>query len=75
MTSTQRIYRFGALVSVILAIVPGYYALTLDWLPGYDFDVIGVLWLIRNSPRMLAYALTAAFSGLAVYFAARAARG
>ncbi len=60
MNPAQRVYRIGALACALLAVVPGYYAVTLRWMPHIDFDVIGILWLLQNTPRLFAWFLTAA---------------
>jgi hypothetical protein len=66
MSSVQRIYRWSAVILGLLAIGPAYYAITLDWSPRVDFDVIGFLWLLQNLPRLTAFAITAGFLGIAV---------
>jgi hypothetical protein len=70
---TERIYHIFALVCAALAVVPGYYALTLRWAPHADFDVTGLLWILQNFPRLLACFLTLALACAALYFVARAA--
>jgi hypothetical protein len=32
---------------------------TLRWAPHADFDVVGILWLLQNTPRLVAWLLTA----------------
>lgn len=41
-----------------LALVPGYFAVTLPWEPKTAFDIIGFLHLVQNLPRLFALALT-----------------
>ena len=64
-----RAYRVLAVFWVLLALVPGYYAVTLDWAPRIDFDIIGFLFVIQNAPRLLAWALTIGclFGAVAMY--------
>jgi hypothetical protein len=69
----QRLYRIGAIACAALAVVPGYYAVTLRWAPHADFDIVGILWLMQNMPRLLACLLTSVFGAAAIYCAARAA--
>ena len=57
----------------ILAVVPGYYAVTLRWAPRADFDVVGILWILQNGPRLFAWVLTSALGAAAIYFGVRAA--
>lgn len=73
MQPAQRIYQLCATVCAALAVVPGYYALTLRWAPHADFDVTGLLWILQKFPRLLAYFLTLALVGAALYFVVRAA--
>lgn len=43
---------------LVLAAVPAYFAFTLSWAPETAFDIIGVLQLAHNLPRLFAVALT-----------------
>jgi hypothetical protein len=72
---SQRIFRFGAVACVLLALAPAYYAATLEWTPQTSFDIIGFLWLLQNLPRIVAFALAFAFGIGAVYFTIRAVVG
>ncbi len=72
MTPERRLYRFGAIACGVLALVPGYYAVTLEWAPRVDFDVTGVLFIMQNGPRLLAWGMTAALGFWAVYLGIRA---
>lgn len=45
------------------------------WAPQADFDLIGVLWLISNLPKLLASATALAFALLAGFCFVHAARG
>ena len=71
----ERVFLFGAVAVAALTAVPGYYALTLPWLPGVDFDVTGILWVMQNAPRLFAVVLTGIGLVVTVYFAARSLRG
>ena len=57
----------------VLALPPGYYAVKLPWAPAADFDIIGLLWVIQNLPKLLAWAMTIAFAFGAVVMTLRAA--
>jgi len=73
MKPVQRVSLVGAVACAILALVPGYYAVTLRWAPHADFDVVGILWLLQNLPRLVAWVLTAALGAAAFYLGVRAA--
>ena len=68
MNPVRQVYRWGAAVLALFALVPGYYAVTLRWAPSADFDVTGILFLMQNLPRFTAIVLTAAFVATAVTF-------
>lgn len=55
----KKLSRILAAALLALAVVPGYYALTLPWAPQADFDVIGVLFVLQNLPHIVAWFLTA----------------
>ena len=67
-----RLHRAAALMFALLALPPGYYALTMPWADRVDFDVIGFLWLMQNLPQLTAWSLTFAFLFGAVVMALRA---
>lgn len=75
MTPAQKVFRFGAIACGVLALLPGYWALRLRWVPAADFDVIGFLWLFQNLPRLMAVLLAGLGFGAALYFAVRSVRG
>lgn len=75
MSPAQRVYRFGAITCAVLALVSGYYAATLRWVPQTDFDIIGFLWVAQNLPRLFACFLTFILTGVAIHLAVRAVRG
>jgi hypothetical protein len=58
MSAVRTVYRWCAVIVAALALVPGYYAVRLGWAPKVDFDVIGLLWLLQNVPRLTAIGLT-----------------
>jgi hypothetical protein len=46
--------RVLALFCVVTAILSGVAYLYLPWREKIDFDIIGFLWLIRNTPKLAA---------------------
>jgi Ni,Fe-hydrogenase I cytochrome b subunit len=67
----RRVFRWGAVAMAVMALVPGYYALTLRWIPSADFDVTGMLFLMQNTPRLTAFVMTFIFVGAALAFLIR----
>lgn len=74
MTTARRIHQVGAISCLLLALVPGYYAVTLRWAPRIDFDVIGILFLLENIPRLAAWMFTFGFLFAAGWFWVRSLR-
>lgn len=70
-TILRRVHRVGAVLLALLALVPSWYAITLPWLPGADFDVLGILFLLQNMPRLAAIGAAVALWSGALYFGAR----
>lgn len=73
MSAVRSVYRAGAILFGALALVSGYFAVTLPWAPHIDFDVTGLLWILQNMPRLLAWILTAVFGMGAIYAGVRSA--
>jgi hypothetical protein len=61
-------FRFAAVAFTTFALVTGYYAIRLRWEPSADFDVIGILFVLQNLPRLTAVFLTGGFTVAAVYY-------
>lgn len=72
MKALRSVYRVAAAGCALLALAPGFYALTLRWAPGADFDVTGILWLLQNIPRLTAFTVATALVVAAIYLALRA---
>ena len=66
-SAARQIFRFVATAMALCAIGPAYYALHLQWFAPADFDVIGILWVLQNLPRLTAIVMTAGFAWGAVY--------
>jgi hypothetical protein len=74
MNLVPRVYKWGAVVMALFALVPGYYAVTLHWAPSADFDVTGILFVLQNLPRVTAIICTAVCTFTAVTFWIRSLR-
>ncbi len=70
----RRLYQITGALAALLAIAGGYYSMKLPWGPRFDFDILGVLWLLGSGVRLAAITLTAFFVGAALFCWTRAAR-
>ena len=68
MRAARGVYRFASVAFTLFALVTGYYALRMHWEPPADFDVIGILFVLQNLPRLTAVILTGGFLVGAVYY-------
>lgn len=62
--------RFFLSSGIVLALLAGVGALLcsrMDWEPAAPFDVIGVLWLFQNLPRLMGVAITFGVAVAAAY--------
>jgi hypothetical protein len=69
---SRRFYRVSAVFFALLALPPAYYAVMLPWGERVDFDIIGFLWIIQNTPKVLAAAIAIGFAWGAVVMGLRA---
>lgn len=63
----RRIYLTGAVLFIALAGGTMYVSRDTEWVPQADFDVLGLLWLLSNLPKLFAGAMILIFLGLAVF--------
>lgn len=67
----RTLYRSGAVIMTAIALIPGYYAVTLPWIPAAGFDVLGILFVIQNLPHIMAWVLALGFLFGALYLGIR----
>ena len=68
MRGAGTLFRMAAAAFTLFAVVTGYYAFRMHWEPAADFDVIGILFVLQNLPRLTAVLLTGGFVVAAVYY-------
>ena len=60
-------YRLATIASALISAVAIYFAASLDWQKQADFDVLGILWLMQNLPRLFAIGMAILMVGLTLY--------
>ena len=63
----KRVYLTGAVLFLALAGGTVYVSRDTEWVPQADFDVLGILWLLSNLPKLFAGAMALLFLCLAVF--------
>lgn len=73
----RRFYVCTGAIAAVFFLIALFYTLRMDWIPAANFDVLGVLWLMQNLPRLGAILISFVLGALTLFCFGRAvtARG
>ena len=66
-----RPWRLMTMFAGATAVGAGLLYILLPWRSTVEFDVVGLLWIVINAPKLAAGALSLGFAAAAVFFALR----